>query len=215
MFNSEPSEFGEVSFTIDRKPISLQSKSYRKEEFKEYVREIIKSSTYLFSNDTQVDITWHIHEENRFEDSSAIDVDNIIKPLLDALSGPKGLFIDDTQVQSVSCNWLDSYKKDEEYLTVTIKSLPDDFIIKKDLIFIEFSKNICLPFKLDWDTDFQRTILRLWESMLKTRDNLIKKGKSYYEAKYVMPIQRVFHKSKLSDFKIMSLEEIRKHLDDT
>jgi len=215
MFNNEPSEFGEVSFKINRKPISSQSKSYRKEEFKEYVREIIKSSTYLFSGDVQVDIIWHIHEENRYEESSAIDTDNIIKPLLDAISGPKGLLIDDTQVQSVSCHWLDNYEKDNEYLEVTIKSLPDDFILKKDLLFIEYSNHLCLPFKRNWEKEFQKTIVYHWETMINMRDELIEKGISYYEAKSVMPIQRVFHKSKLTDFEVVSLDEIKIRIEET
>jgi len=214
MFNSEPSEFGEVSFKVDRKPISMQSKGHRKEEYKEYIREIIKSSTYLFSGDVQVDITWHIHEENRYEESSAIDTDNIIKPLLDAISGIQGLLIDDTQVQSISCHWLDNYNKDDEYVEITIKSLPDDFILKKDLLFIEYSNHLCLPFKRDWEIEFQKTIVHHWETMLNMRDELIESGLSYYDSKAVMPIQRVFHKSKLSDFEIISKEEIKKQLEE-
>ena len=215
MFDNEPPKFGEISFTINRKPISLQSKPYRKEEFKRYVHEIIKSSTYLFSGDVQVDIIWHIHEENRYEESSAIDTDNIIKPLLDAISGTEGLLIDDTQVQSISCHWLDNYDKENEYLEVTIKSLPDDFILKKDLLFIEYSKHLCLPFKKNWEIKFQKTIVYHWETMLNMRDELIEKGLSYYESKGVMPIQRVFHKSKLTDFEIISLEEIKRQLEET
>lgn len=212
MFNNEPSEFGEVSLKIPRKPISMQSKGYKKEEYKAYIREIIKSSTYYFTSDVQVNIVWHVHEQNRYEESSAIDTDNIIKPLLDAISGIQGLLIDDTQVQSISCHWLDNYNKDDEYVEITIKSLPDDFILKKDLLFIEYSSHLCLPLKRDWEIEFQKTIVHHWETMLNMRDELIESGLSYYNSKAVMPIQRVFHKSKLSDFDIISIKEIKKQL---
>jgi hypothetical protein len=38
----------------------------------------------LLSGDVQVGIEWTLHEEARYEQDAAPDVDNILKPLLDA-----------------------------------------------------------------------------------------------------------------------------------
>ena len=101
---------------------------------------------------------------------------------------------------------------DDEYIEVTIKSVPNCFILKKDLLFIEYSNHLCLPFQRDWNIEFQKTIVHHWENMLNMRDKLIEDGLSYYDSKSIMPIQRVFHKSKLSDFEIIRIGEIKQLL---
>lgn len=208
----KPSVFGELSLEIQREPVSLQSKTQRKEAFKNYVIKEIENVKYFLSGDISITIEWMIHEQKRYETDRAADVDNIIKPLLDALVGFNGIMIDDNQVQSVHCYWIDGYDIDEESLKVTVKYSPDDFIPKEGLYFVEFSNGLCLPLWNIHDAAAQAIFLQSFETMLSARDKAIKEGMDYYSSKTLMPLQRVFHKTRLQGFEIVSLADARKRL---
>ena len=204
-------EFGELYIKINREPVSLQAKPVKKEDFKNYVKELIKDIDVLFSGDVKIIITWHIHEELRYEKDSIADLDNIVKPLLDALSGKDGIMIDDNQVQAINCLWLDSYQRDVQFLEVEVKSLlKENYIEKEDLYFINFS-NLCLPISLKEKENRKEFLLRCvsgWEMMINHRNKALEEGVSYYDAKGILPIQRIFHKSRILDFPIKRKEEI-------
>lgn len=203
--------FGELYIKINREPVSLQAKTGKKINFKDYVKELIKDIDVLFSGDVKLTITWHIHEELRYEKDSTADLDNIVKPLLDALSGKDGIMIDDNQVQAIDCLWLDSYQRDVQFLEVEVKSLlRENYIEKEDLYFINFD-NLCLPISLKEKENRKEFLLRcvsVWEMMINYRNKALKEGVSYYDAKGILPIQRIFHKSRILDFPIKIKEEI-------
>ena len=116
-----PPESGKIEFSIERAPVSLQAKGKRKREFKKQVAARVEKAGFLLSGDVRVHMQWHVHEEKRYETSTSADIDNIIKPLLDAICGPKGILIDDNQVQSIQCFWVDSYVYDREKIDIRIK----------------------------------------------------------------------------------------------
>lgn len=89
----EPPEYGEIVFEVGRSPVSLQSKSAKKREFKDFVSSIVKGTGFLLSGDVKIIIEWRVTEQHRYEHSSAYDVDNIVKPLLDSISvGQRGFW---------------------------------------------------------------------------------------------------------------------------
>jgi Holliday junction resolvase RusA-like endonuclease len=204
-------EFGELYIRINREPVSLQAKPVKKVDFKDYVKQLINDIDVLFSGDVKLTITWHIHEELRYEKDSTADLDNIVKPLLDALSGKDGIMIDDNQVQAIDCLWLDSYQRDVQFLEVEVKSLlREDYIEKEDLYFINFD-NLCLPISLKEKENRKEFLLEcvsVWEMMINYRNKALEEGVSYYDAKGILPIQRIFHKSRILDFPIKIKEEI-------
>lgn len=141
----EPPEYGEIVFEVERSPVSLQSKSAKKREFKEFVSSIVKEAGFLLSGDVKIIIEWRVTEQHRYENSSAYDVDNIVKPLLDSMSGPDGVLVDDNQVQSIECYWTDIFRDPDEKLIVTMKYVSDEWLPKDGLEFIVFENNLCLP----------------------------------------------------------------------
>jgi len=203
----EPPEFGCIEFWVDRQPVSLQAKGDKKREFKEFVSVIIKSAGFLLTGDIEIRIEWHIHEQKRYETDTSADTDNIIKPLIDALCGPSGIMIDDNQVQCITCLWIDSYQYDSEKIKITIKYFDDEFISKKGLVFINMGNNLCLPLCESNSQIVQNIIIDTWQQMFVAKKNLLSQGLDYYGAKGVMPIQRVFHKSRITEFKIIELED--------
>lgn len=209
----------EVFIELPIKPASAQSKGKKKSVVVSKIKEITRSYDFIFSGDVKVDIDWYVHERKRYESDCTPDVDNIIKPILDALYGKDGILIDDSQVQSVSSIWLDCYK-DEERFSVRIKShFPEERLPKNNLLFIKFSNGLCWPFNwpLIEDNIPNNFILELLENVEKriiTRDKIMGIDLGYYFASRIMPCQRFFHSSKIQEFPIEDIGSFKKKLEE-
>jgi Holliday junction resolvase RusA-like endonuclease len=207
----EPNEFGEMSFNFKIKPVSQQAIRSKKDEVTNAIQKVTKNLKYLLSGDVAIEIVWHINEDERYESDANADVDNIIKPILDALSGPLGIIINDSQVQFISTQWVSRYEDDEQF-DITIKYEPDAWYEKKCLVFVQLNKTLCMPLKGNLPKDDTSIFLNVFEMQLSAREAIIKKGGNYYMAQSVMSIQRIFHKTRLNGFKIIGLKELRAQL---
>ena len=115
---------GELKFVVEGPPDSQQSRRSEKEAFSASIRVQMGDCAYLLSGDVKVTIEWTLHEQDRCESDAPSDVDNILKPMLDALGGPGGVLIDDCQVQAVDCRWLD-WPMREQRAEIVIRFLAD------------------------------------------------------------------------------------------
>jgi hypothetical protein len=96
----------EIRGAVD--PISLQAAGERKAKFQESLSKAVAASTTgVYTGDVEVTIRWFISQKRRYGTHIVADLDNVIKPLLDAVAGPDGLMMDDNQVQSLQVTWLD------------------------------------------------------------------------------------------------------------
>lgn len=186
-----PPASGELAIIFALPPVSQQANSKSKTKFRNKVHQVTKSAEYLLSGDVQIEIEWMIHERERYESDRSPDLDNIIKTLIDALSGPSGLIIDDNQVQHVSCSWID-WTLNEEQLRVKIKFFPDEWISKDNLRFIQFDGGLCMPLPGTLPPKAQLKLVEMFDLMIGSRNKLEGMGADYYDAKGIMPIQRVF-----------------------
>ena len=162
------------------------------------------------SGEVEVVITLQVHERERYEGIFSPDVDNIIKPLLDTMCGPKGILVNDCQVQSVRCSWID-WTRTNHNLLIEIHHEPDAWIPKKDLVWVEFANKLCMPLNTDAKPAVKEAMLSMWQRMFSVREELLKRGADYYEALAIMPIQRPFFKPRLKGFKVVSLKIAARH----
>ncbi|WPO78206.1 RusA family crossover junction endodeoxyribonuclease [Flavobacterium sp. KACC 22761] len=207
---NEPPEFGELNFSFDFEPVSLQSNSAKKAYVRAEIRKVTKTLNYLLSGDVKVEIQWLVHEQERYESANAPDMDNIIKPILDGLSGPEGVLIDDCQVQTIGSHWIDWTKK-EHKINISIKYIPDDYVSKINLIFVNLGNNLFIPLQSDLPTKAKKIIIEILEKGMDLRELILKETGDYYQAKMAMSVQRIFHKSRISDaFVIIEKEEFKK-----
>lgn len=125
-------------------PISLQAARPRLADLKAMLGQAIgKSSDFLMTHDVEVTLTWFVSEHSRYQTHVAADLDNVIKPLLDAATGPDGVMIDDNQVQSIRASWMTPGSWGEGF-ELTIASLnPDDTIQREGTAFVEFAPDTC------------------------------------------------------------------------
>ncbi len=206
---NEPPEFGELNFSFDFEPVSLQSNSTKREYVKEEIRKVTKTLNYLLSGDVKVEIQWLVHEQERYESANAPDMDNIIKPILDGLSGPEGVLIDDCQVQTVGSHWIDWTKK-EHKINISIRYIPDDYVSKTNLIFVNLGNNLFIPLQTNLPRKAKEIIIEMLEKGMNLRELILQETGDYYQAKLAMSIQRIFHKSRINDkFTIIEKEDYK------
>lgn len=209
---SEPPQSGELEFTVDMQPVSLQARRSKKTILITGIRELIKDTEYYLSGDVKIEIEWLVHEEERYGSHTSPDVDNIIKVVIDALSGPDGLLINDCQVQSISCYWVD-LPIHAHRLNLRIRFSPDEWLRKVGLIFVEFTNKLCFPINDKMPRETRGEMLEIVGKMLQSREELENRGVNYYDAKGVMPIQRFFHKLRLTGMHVVDLAAYRATLD--
>lgn len=206
-------EEGHVVLCLPIEPVSLQASRKKKEVVTSAIRNITSSFSFILVGDVQIDIEWQIHQQERYESDSSADVDNILKPILDALSGPKGVLVNDCQVQAISCHWIDC-DPDEQQITIRIQMfLNDEWLLKDGLIFAHIEKGLCYPIILEEiEPECELEILEILESNIARRENLLAMGASYYHAQMMMSVQRVFHISRVQEFDVIQLDDLKSEL---
>ena len=199
-------EFGEVSFDVPIPPVSLQANRSRKAVIKNTIRSLLKSSNYIITGDVSIFIEWYIHEQLRYESDISPDIDNILKPILDALCGPEGLIIDDCQVQAIDCRWID-VTTTLQTINISIKNLNGHYQKKDGLIFLQFENNLCFPLNSNLPDKFIKDFIIYCQDAYQHRDRILEKTRDYYSANCIMPDLRPFHSTRLRNFKIVDIRE--------
>jgi Holliday junction resolvase RusA-like endonuclease len=143
----------EEQIVLDVGPVSHQGNANARARLREEVRLQTEKAGRLFIGEVGVDVEWMIHESRRWGTPGVLntpDIDNILKPLIDGLCGPTGLLIDDCQVQSLSCGWIDWTDRNRQRLIVTVRTLmADEWLSKGRVIGVEGPDGIVWPIKDD------------------------------------------------------------------
>jgi Holliday junction resolvase RusA-like endonuclease len=206
LFTVSPPDNGILEFTVAAAPVAAQAKlKSRKAALRDEVRKLFVPLRYLLSGEVHVDIEWAIHEKDRYETDAAPDIDAILKPLLDAMSGPDGVLVDDSQVQSVACRWID-YGSREQSLKFEIRFLAHEWVSKKGLIFVHFGDSLCFPLEDTMPTDLALRCAETVRRMLDTKRKIEAETGDYYAARRMLPAQRMFHRTRVAQ-KFDVLEE--------
>jgi Holliday junction resolvase RusA-like endonuclease len=206
-------ESGHIVICLPIKPVSLQASRKKKEVLTAEIQNITSKFGFILVGDVQIDIQWQIHEQDRYESDSSADVDNILKPILDALSGARGLLVDDCQVQAVSCHWID-WDSYEQRITITIQMFSnDEWLLKDGLVFAHMGKGLCYPIILKGlEGHYALDILENLENKIAIRDKRLSEGIGYYSAQRNMSVQRVFHISRVQEFDVIQLADLKARL---
>lgn len=199
---------GSLELTLALAPVSQQADAEAKLALREAVHTITRTAGFLLTGDVKLSVEWLVSEQARYETDRSPDIDNILKPLIDSFAGPEGLLIDDNQLQHVSCSWID-WNNENEQLRIELMFSPDEWISKKGLIFIQFENGLCLPIPGS-DAPHERIgWLNAYTNLLAARKNADATGIPYAWARVLMPRQRVFHRTRIHGFTVLSEPEFR------
>lgn len=90
-FNKSSFLNGEIKFIAPVKPVSSQNNGVQKRTFRDEIQKITSNSQYIVTGTCWVAIDYYCQHIKRQKNPGVYDMDNIVKPILDALVGMKGL----------------------------------------------------------------------------------------------------------------------------
>lgn len=200
-----PTQYGdlcELYLRLYETPVSIQGDSKKKRNLKNKIKALTSQYNQIIAGDIQIEITWYTSEQQRYEYSSCSDLDNIIKILLDGLSGPDGLYVDDCLVQHFSVTWIDTGQ--DEHVEIIIQYDILNRFPKSDCVFIHLGKSLCQPILMDTPIAIIDYIIESFEKRSKIIEEIVDNN----EAIGTGTIQRIFHRNKLKEFKVFDYDEL-------
>jgi len=181
-------------------PISLQAEPARKRTFQEALGKSVKDvTTHIYTHDVEVTLIWFVEESKRYQTHLVADLDNVMKPILDAVTGPDGLLIDDNQIQSIRAMWMTPGAFGTGF-QLTFESLsPDDYVTRAGLSFVEFSADRCYMLHGSLG-EHASEVVSTYRRMLATYHNLVLMGMPEHQARGILPVLRPFPRARLGRF---------------
>lgn len=198
---------GRLTFSVDSAPVSHQARPERRHELAELIRRHFHDVQYLLTGDIRMSIRWYQRVKTRYESDHSPDLDNILKPIMDAISGPEGIIVDDCQVQSLGCRWLDRRGKDE-MVTVRLEYNPEHWLGKEGLRFIHVSHGLCFPYPARTPRPALGMIIEAMQSTLEAKNIILEHRHDYRRAQLILPQHRFFHRTRLGKFDVLEVSEL-------
>jgi Holliday junction resolvase RusA-like endonuclease len=200
---------GELIIKLEMPPVSQRAAKQRKATLTAAIQREIAEAGYFLTGEISIDIEWMVHDRLRYETNWSPDVDNILKPTIDAVAGPNGIMIDDCQIQAISCRWID-WTVDRQRIMIQLRHDPDEWIEKASIAFVRVAHCLYMPIDESLPTEALEVQLSALESMFASRDKLVTEGIDHYTAMRLLPIQRAFHIGRLAGkFRVFDASEFR------
>jgi hypothetical protein len=194
-------------FEVGVDPASLDGRRASKKAYEAAIKDAVAPASYLLTGEVKVNIAWTIDERLRYQSNKSPEIDNVVKIVLENISGPDGLLINECQVQTVSCNWVDSPVV-QQNIAVEVEYNAEENVRKKGLKFVHFGRKVYMPFP----GGLSRRALSNMIDFIAVGVNLhrehVDDGADYFSARNVLPSQRLFHRSRLRGFKCVEPSDV-------
>jgi Holliday junction resolvase RusA-like endonuclease len=131
--------------------VSVQSQGARKRELVDAIHVELSRFKWIISGSVQIEFAWYLHGVERQETDKVGDIDNITKPILDALTGAAGILIDDAQIGSVHTFWMSRNEQlSYSVLKLEVQFNNDDCLDKHNLVFIRYWDAMCIALNVNF-----------------------------------------------------------------
>lgn len=201
----EPPPFGELSISIIGSPASVQSSKNVKNKYLGQIKNVLSQYKFVLTGQIILDITWLVPAKSRYETDAKADIDNCLKPIIDAFTGPEGLFIDDCQLKGLYICWR-HIESGEESMSFDFKFDPVQWGSKDHLAFIRLDNALCVFV----DTTWPKAVKAMWvEAMRMGQQNkaaLEQLNVSYLAVAGLLGGGQPFHRSRTGGFAVFSPE---------
>ena len=169
-----------IKIIVKSEPVSLQNKENKKKQLKEVVHSITKNCPYIITSHCWIHIDYYCNHIRREKNLSSYDMDNLLKPMLDSLTGSEGLIIDDSLFDRVEINWIDN--GNDDFFEISIEYSEFLYCDKKSMK-IYRNGNWCFPI------DFcDSKIINMIKNYFKIW-NKIETENDYYDVCKLLPTQ--------------------------
>lgn len=190
----------EVQIELEITPVSLQGSATAKAAVQAQLRATCRELEQRYWGEVEINVLWRLHEQRRWDTPGVLstpDIDNILKPLIDGLSGPDGVLVDDCQVQTVTCSWIDWPDLDSQHVTVRIRPLSPNEVIERDIEGVQCADGLCWIVPQAMFGGNGAALVRTFEELRGIYEELLGRGVAWEQARLVLPVMRRFHRSQL------------------
>jgi Holliday junction resolvase RusA-like endonuclease len=201
-----PSPFGKAEFTVKGSPASVQASKDTRNKYIHSIKTQFKNLDYILTGDIILNVTWLLPTKSRYETDAKADIDNCIKPIIDAFTGPDGLFIDDCQLSGLYICWRHIESK-EERVVFEFEFVASEYCSRDSLAFVRLESALCTPVNLNWPCAEKAIWAAMLESNQASKDVLEKLGTSYPVVAGFLGSSRPFHMTRVKGFKVVSPSE--------
>lgn len=190
----------EIRSNVD--PITLQAESARKCAFQDALGEAVKDATTgVYTHDVEVTLIWFVAESRRYQTHLIADLDNVMKPILEAVTGPDGILIDDNQIQSIRAMWMTPGTFGAGFELTFESLMRDDFVTREGLSFVEFAADRCYILHGSLG-EHAAEVVSAFRRMVATYHDLVSRGMPEAQARGVLPLVRPYPRARLGRFKL-------------
>lgn len=139
-----PSPFGKLELVVPGAPVSVQSSKAMRDAYLEKIRSLLAGYKYVLTGQSMLEVVWRVSAKSRYETDAKADIDNCLKPIIDAFTGPGGLFINDCQLKALYICWRSTDSGDES-LVFNFEYDPEQYCRREGLAFLKLQKGLCFP----------------------------------------------------------------------
>ena len=200
-----PSPFGKLAVVIPGAPVSVQSTKTVRDAYIARIKSELARFSFVLTGQLMLDITWLVPAKSRYETDAKADIDNCIKPIIDAFTGPDGVFINDCQLKGLFICWR-HIESGEEQLIFEITFDPDQWCDKTRLVFIRLERGLCCPVNTMWPKHLREG----WVQAMRTGENFKAElellGTPYLALAGMTGGNQPFHITRTAGFAVLSGE---------
>lgn len=201
-----PPPFGKLEIVVPGSPASVQSSKAVRDAYLASIKASLSRFHYVLIGQLMLEVVWLLPAKSRFETDAKADIDNCLKPIIDAFTGPSGLFINDCQLKGLYICWR-SIESDAERLVFSFEFEPDQFSEREGLAFLRLEKGLCCPVNTTWP----KAARAVWVNAMRTggffKAQFEKLGVSYLALAGMQGGGQPFHITRTGGFRVLSPEE--------
>lgn len=190
-----------LSISFPNQIPTSQSKDKVKKTIIKLIQDELTKFKWISFGAVWIELTWFLDSADRQESTAIGDLDNITKPILDALNGFSGIIVDDTQTKSIYTRWLAKRESIQEHiLEISIEIINDDVLEKERAYFIQYFNAMCFIIDLNPYDENELKAIKLFASAKRLQRGLATNIKAAGAEGMGLLIgsQKDFHRTRLS-----------------
>ncbi|MES2458777.1 MAG: hypothetical protein V4594_24700 [Bacteroidota bacterium] len=118
---------------------TIQSRIEVKERMISTIHQELVKIDWLIYGSIFLRLGWFLDSADRQELDASGDLDNITKQLIDSLTGLDGIFVDDSQMKSITTEWIQRKSGIPNTLSLSIGFLSEETVKKDKVYFIQYA----------------------------------------------------------------------------
>lgn len=201
-----PPPFGKLEIMIEGAPASVQSTKSVRDAYLAKIKGKLSKFCFILTGQIMLEIVWLTPAKSRYETDAKADIDNCLKPIIDAFTGPDGLFINDCQLKGLYICWR-HIESAEERLLFNFEFDADQWCEKKGLAFIKFDRGLCSPVNTTWSKSLRCAWVKAISTAEHFQKNLQLMEVPYLELAGMVGGSQPFHITRTIGFPVFSIEQ--------